>query len=80
MPRVIVTDKLASYQVADRELLPSVTHRRWKYLNNRAENELPSVDQGPGTGDDTLRLAWAGPTVAVCVRQHPTALWAPSII
>ena len=35
---MIVTDKLASYQVAHRELLPSVTHRRWKYLNNRAEN------------------------------------------
>ena len=25
-----------------------------------------------------LRLAWAGPTVPVCVRQHPTALSAPS--
>ena len=38
VPRVIVTDKLASYQVAARALLPSVTHRRSKYLNNRAEN------------------------------------------
>ena len=38
VPRVIVTDKLASYQLAHRELLPSVTHRRSKYLNNRAEN------------------------------------------
>ena len=38
VPRVIVTDKLASYQVAHRELLPSVTHRRSKYPNNRAEN------------------------------------------
>ena len=37
VPRVLVTDKLASYQVAARELLPSVTHRRSKYLN-RAEN------------------------------------------
>ena len=36
--RVIVTDKLASYQLAHRALLPSVTHRRSKYLNNRAEN------------------------------------------
>jgi putative transposase len=34
---VIVTDKLASYQVAHRELMPSVRHRRSKYLN-RAEN------------------------------------------
>jgi putative transposase len=38
VPRVIVTDKLASYQVAHRELMASVRHRRSKYLNNRAEN------------------------------------------
>jgi putative transposase len=38
VPRVIVTDKLASYQVAHREILASVEHRRSKYLNNRAEN------------------------------------------
>ena len=37
VPRVIVTDQLASYQVAARALLPSVTHRRSRYLN-RAEN------------------------------------------
>ena len=37
VPRVIVTDKLASYQVAHRELMASVQHRRSKYLN-RAEN------------------------------------------
>ncbi len=34
VPRVLVTDKLASYQVAHRELLPSVTHRFSKYLNS----------------------------------------------
>jgi putative transposase len=38
VPRVIVTDGLSSYQVAHRELVPSVQHRRSKYLNNRAEN------------------------------------------
>jgi putative transposase len=38
VPRVIVTDKLASYEVAHREILHSVEHRRSKYLNNRAEN------------------------------------------
>ena len=37
MPRVIVTDKLPSYTVAHREIMPSVEHRRSKYLNNRAE-------------------------------------------
>nr|WP_218680875.1 IS6 family transposase [Rhodococcus qingshengii] len=38
LPRVIVTDKLGSYQVAHRELMPSVEHHRSRYLNNRAEN------------------------------------------
>lgn len=38
VPRVLVTDKLASYGVAHRELIGSVTHRQSKYLNNRAEN------------------------------------------
>ena len=42
MPRVLVTDKLASHQVAHRELLPSVTHRGSKYLN-RAENSHQST-------------------------------------
>ena len=38
VPRVLVTDKLASYGVAHRRLMSSVEHRRSKYLNNRAEN------------------------------------------
>ena len=37
VPRVIVTDKLAGYRLAHRELVASVTDRRFKYLN-RAEN------------------------------------------
>jgi putative transposase len=38
VPRVIITDKLASYGAAKREILPSVEHRQHRYLNNRAEN------------------------------------------
>ena len=38
VPRVLVTDKLGSYQVAHRALMSSVEHRRSRYLNNRAEN------------------------------------------
>jgi len=37
-PRVIVTDKLRSYGVAKRDLLPNTEHRQSRYLNNRAEN------------------------------------------
>jgi transposase-like protein len=36
-PRVIITDKLASYAAARRELLPSVEHHRGGRLNNQAE-------------------------------------------
>src|SRR5215208_1849173 len=38
VPRVMITDKLASYSAAKGEVMPSVEHRRHKGLNNRAEN------------------------------------------
>jgi len=38
VPRVLITDKLASYGAAKQEVLPSVEHRQHKRLNNRAEN------------------------------------------
>src|SRR5437870_12078696 len=37
-PRVVITDKLASYPPALRRVLPNTEHRRHKGLNNRAEN------------------------------------------
>src|SRR5215218_7739864 len=37
-PRVMITDKLASYGTAKREIIPGVEHRQHKSLNNRAEN------------------------------------------
>jgi putative transposase len=37
-PRVMITDKLASYAAAKREAMPGVEHRQHKGLNNRAEN------------------------------------------
>src|SRR3954453_12489882 len=37
-PRVMITDKLASYSAAKREIMPGVEHRQHKGLNNRAEN------------------------------------------
>jgi putative transposase len=36
-PRKIVTDKLGSYRVAHRELMPDVMHDTSQYANNRAE-------------------------------------------
>ena len=37
-PRVMITDKLASYGAARREITPGVEHRQHKGLNNLAEN------------------------------------------
>ena len=34
----LITDKLASYGAAKREIMPGVEHRQHKGLNNRAEN------------------------------------------
>ena len=38
MPRVVITDKLASYGAAKKEITLGVEHRKHKALNNRAEN------------------------------------------
>ena len=38
VPRVILTDELASYRAAKKEVLPGEEHRQHKRLNNRAEN------------------------------------------
>ena len=37
-PRVMITDKLASYGAAKREIIPGVEHRQHRKLDNRAEN------------------------------------------
>ncbi|MBD1820988.1 IS6 family transposase [Cyanobacteria bacterium FACHB-DQ100] len=38
VPRMMVTDKLKSYEAAKKRVMPSVEHRTHKGLNNRAEN------------------------------------------
>lgn len=42
-PRKIVTDKLRSYGVAHRELMPDVIHDDEQYANNRAEQSHEST-------------------------------------
>jgi putative transposase len=42
-PRKIVTDKLRSYGVAHRELMPDVIHNTARYANNRAEQSHEST-------------------------------------
>jgi putative transposase len=38
VPRVMITDKLASYAAVTRAVMPDVEHRQHRGLNNRAEN------------------------------------------
>ena len=38
VPRVIITDKLKSYEAAKKQVMKNVEHRAHKGLNNRAEN------------------------------------------
>jgi putative transposase len=45
-PRKIVTDKLRSYGVAQRELMPDVIHDTSRYANNRAEQSHESTRVG----------------------------------
>ena len=72
VPRVIITDGLSSYQVAHREVVPSVQHRE------QSSRELPSTHPCPGAGDETLHLDAACATVPVGVQRHLAALSAPS--
>jgi putative transposase len=77
VPRVLVTDKLASYRVAHRELVSSVTHRRSKYLNNRAEHS-----HQPTRVRERVMKRFASPGQAqrllFCVQPHPGAFSSPS--
>ena len=56
VPRVLVTDKLGSYQVAHRALMSSVEHRRSSYLNIQPRRELSSAHPTTRTGDETLQI------------------------
>ena len=56
-PRKIVTDKLRSYGVAHRELIPEVIHSTQQYENNRAEqsHEATRVRERVMRGDSNQR-------------------------
>jgi putative transposase len=77
-PRVLITDKLASYAAAKHELLPSVEQRQHKRLNNRAENSHQPTRQRERTmrrfksaGHAQRFLAAFGPIRDhLCPRRH----------
>ena len=76
VPRVIVTDKLASYRVAHREVMPSVATPAIE-VSEQQGRELASADPATRAGDETLHLARACATVPVGVQRHLAALSGP---
>jgi putative transposase len=78
VPRGIVTDKLASYGAAKREMRSSVEHRQHRYLNNRAENSHQPTRQRErrtqrlkSAGHAQRFLAAYGPIASHCrPRRH----------
>jgi len=50
VPRVIITEQLASDGAAKREGWPSVEHRQHRYLKNRADNAHPPTRQRRANG------------------------------
>jgi putative transposase len=75
VPRLVITDKLASCGAARREVLPRVEHRRHKGLHNRAEDPHRStrargrrMRRLEGPGHARRSLAAAGP---IAVHRRP---------
>src|SRR5215217_5256833 len=71
-PRVLITDKLASYGAAKAEVMPSVEHRRHKGLNNRAENfHQPTRRQA---ADEAVYISRPSPALSRRARWHQQSL------
>jgi putative transposase len=73
VPRVLVTDKHASYGPAHRVVMPSVEHRQSKYLNNRAENSHQPTRQR-----ERAMKRFTSPRATVPVRVQPHLATFPS--
>ncbi|MDV6278412.1 DDE-type integrase/transposase/recombinase [Rhodococcus erythropolis] len=72
-PRVLVTDKLPSYQVAHRKTMSATEHRHNTYVNNRCEN-YPSTDQATRTLHDRIPQRRLSPEVPDLVQPYLPAL------
>lgn len=66
VPRVIVTDKLKSYEAAKKQVMKTVEHRAHKRLNNPCR-ELPSTDSSARTTHATIQIPRASSTISLHV-------------
>src|SRR5437879_5419487 len=88
VPRVLITDKLASYAAAKRDLMPAVEHRRHKGLNNRAENSHQPTRRrerqmkrfkSPGQGNASFRRTTRSTTsfISAAITSRPISTGLP---
>ena len=77
VPRVLVTDKLASYGAAHR-VADGLCATPAIEVSEQSGRELASTDPATRTGDETLQISPACATVPVGVQRHLAALSAPS--
>ncbi|HET9117171.1 MAG TPA: DDE-type integrase/transposase/recombinase, partial [Pseudonocardiaceae bacterium] len=68
VPRVLVTDKLASYGVAHRQFMPSDPPA--VAVSQQPRRELSSAHPTTRTGDETFHIGAACSTVPVCLQWH----------
>src|SRR6266567_7562780 len=73
-PRVMITDKLGSYAVAGREIMPAVEHRRHKGLDNRAESSHQPMRRREWI---MKRLRVSGPASAFRLHPRPDRQFVP---
>ena len=73
VPRVIVTDKLRSYGVAQRQSA-SRGRASTKPISEQSRRELTSTDTTPRTADATVQIAGAGSELPLRSRIHPWPL------
>jgi transposase-like protein len=63
-PRVMITDKLASYPAAKRELMPGVEHRRHKGPQ-QPSGELAPADATTRAADEAVQIGRPGAAISL---------------
>jgi len=66
-PRVMITDKLASYGAAKREVMPSIEHRQHKGL--KTERKLAPADAPTRAANEAIQISRSG--AALPLRPRP---------
>lgn len=66
VPRVMVTDKLKSYEAAKKQVMKNVDHRQHKGLNNPC-GEFSSTNSNTRATDAKIQISRAGATISLCI-------------